>query len=270
MNKPEIEKRRFVAITSLSKSRWYWVVWPSLDEIRASNEPLLLVGEGYEKSKSEAVEKALEMAGKYAEWIAGKYARIYHRNKTSVKRTGQNPRVPGRSDTPKLHEFLYRDAYDMESKQWVSVPHRVVRRTRKFVFVEERPYAPHELTGSWIDRESPSFRLDRRMLEQEGYAFIPATSYVEDADEIYFSNDYIKPSGEVHIRCIQMLNLSWPCTEADVKGSYRRLVKSAHPDGGGTQDMFLALQEAYEQALQLCRRHSDEANSPNKDTENHR
>ena len=86
INKPEKEKRRFFAISSLGKNRWYWVVWPSLDGIRASNEPLLQVGEGYEKTKSDAVDKALEMAGKYAEWIAAKYARIYHRNKTSVKR----------------------------------------------------------------------------------------------------------------------------------------------------------------------------------------
>ena len=93
---------------------------------------------------------------------------------------------------------------------------------------------------------------------------------MEDAEEIYFSNEYTKSSEEVHIKCIQMLNLSWPCTEAEVKGAYRKLVKSAHPDGGGSQDMFLALQEAYEQALQLCRRHSNETNSPKEDTENHR
>ena len=103
------------------------------------------------------------------------------------------------------------------------------------------------------------------MLEKEGYAFVPPTAYVEDAEEIYFSNEYTKLSGEVQIKCIQMLNLSWPCTEAEVKRAYRRSVKSAHPDGGGSQEMFLALQEAYEQALQLCRRHSDETNSPKKE-----
>jgi hypothetical protein len=108
------------------------------------------------------------------------------------------------------------------------------------------------------------------MLEQEGYAFVPATAYVEDAEEIYFSNEYTKASGDVQIKCIQMLNLSWPCTEADVKGAYRRLVKSTHPDGGGSQEQFLALQETYEQALQLCRRYSDETNFPKKDSEYHK
>jgi hypothetical protein len=260
INKPEKEKRRFVAVTSLGKSRWYWVVWPSLDEIQASDEPLLHVGEGYEKTKSEAVERALELAGKYAEWIAAKYARLYHRNKQSVKGRRLKPNAPEPSNTPKLDEFLYRDVYDTESRQWVPVPHRVVRRTKKFVFIEQRPYSPDELTGSWFDRGSPTFRLNRQMLEQEGYAFVPASAYVEDAEEIYFNNEYTKASGDIQIKCIQMLDLSWPCTEAEVKGAFRKLVKSAHPDGGGSQELFLALQEAYEQALQLCRRYYDEAN----------
>jgi hypothetical protein len=264
VNMPEKEKRRFVAITSLSKSRWYWVVWPSLAEIRASDEPLLHIGEGYEKTKSEAVERALELAGKYAEWIAAKYARSYHRNKKSQQEGDLSPGTPEFRNPLKMHEFLYRDVYDTERRKWVSVPHRVMRKTRKFVFVEQQPYSPGELTGSWFDRESPTFRLDRWMLEKEGYAFVPATTYVEDAEEIFFNNEYTKPSGEVRIKCIQELNLSWPCTEAEVKVAYRRLAKSAHPDGGGSQEMFLALQESYVQALQFCRRHSDGANPPGK------
>ncbi len=260
LSKPDFKKKRFFAATSLGKNRWYWVVWPSLDEIQTSTEPLLQIGEGYEKTKSEAVLKALEMAGKNAAWIAGKYARIFHGNKTSVKRRKHNPRPPEDPNTPRTHEFLYRDVYDPESQQWTPVPHRVVRRTRKYVFVEERPYAPDELTGSWLDHGFHTFRLDRRMLEREGYAFVPATSRVEDAEEIYFSDEDIKPSGEIHIRCIQMLNLSWPCTEAEVKSAYRKLAKSTHPDGGGSEEQFLELQQAYEQALQLCRRHSGETN----------
>jgi hypothetical protein len=104
------------------------------------------------------------------------------------------------------------------------------------------------------------------MLEREGYAFIPATIYVEDAEEIFFSNEYTKASGEVQIRCIQRLNLAWPCTETDVKRAYRRLAKSAHPDGGGSQEKFLALQEAYVQALQFCHRHAEATNPLKKES----
>jgi hypothetical protein len=265
VNTPEKEKRRFFAITSLGKSRWYWVVWPSLDEVRASAEPLLHAGEGYEKTKAEAVERALELAGKNAEWIAAKYARIYHDNQTISKRKRSNSRAREGENALKMHEYVYRDVYDIEIKKWVSVPHRVMRKTRQFVFIEQQSYSPGELTGSWFDQKIPTFRLDRRMLEREGYAFIPATIYVEDAEEIFFSNEYTKASGEVQIRCIQRLNLVWPCTETDVKRAYRTLAKSAHPDGGGSQDKFLALQEAYVQALQFCHRHAEATNPPKKE-----
>ena len=259
-SKPKKEKKRFVATTYLSKNRWYWVVWPSLDEIQSVDEPLLQVGEGYEKTKAEAVERALELAGNYAEWIAAKYARIHYRNKTSGKRRKPNSHAPDGSNPLQMHEFLYRDAYDAESEQWIPVPHRVVRRTNQFVFIEQRPYTPDELAGSWFDQGSPTFRLNRQMLEREGYAFVPPTAYVEDAEEIYFSNEYTQAAGEVHIQCLEQLDLEWPCTETDVKGAYRKLVKTAHPDGGGSQEEFLALQEAYDQALKLCRRHAEESN----------
>ena len=66
-----------------------------------------------------------------------------------------------------------------------------------------------------------------------------------------------------------MLNLSWPCTLTEVKRAYRKLVKGAHPDGGGNQDKFLALQEAYEQALQLCHKFDDITNFTTKDPKSH-
>ena len=130
-----------------------------------------------------------------------------------------------------------------------------MRRTEKYVFVEQQAYAPDELTGSWLDRERPTFRLDRRTLEQEGAAFVPATAAVADTEEpLFYSYEGGKTYGRQLFECLQVLNLSWPCTEAAVRGAYRSLVRDAHPDGGGNQDAFLRLQEAYEQAMQLCRR----------------
>jgi hypothetical protein len=129
-------KRRFFAVAALGANRCYWVVWPSLEELQASEEPLLHIDEGCEKTKAEAVDRALQ----------------------------EEP------------VFFDRPRHD---------------RARRF--------------------------------------------------------------GGQLAQCLKMLNLSWPCTVADVKQAYRRLVKRAHPDGGGSHDQFLALQEAYEQALRMCR-----------------
>jgi hypothetical protein len=247
------EKRRFFAVASVGKGRWYWAVWPSLAEVQSSEEPLFLVGEGYEASKAEAVDRALELAGNDGEWIAAKYAEDYHRRQVIGTRRKANTTAGGGTSAPSKQEFLYRDMVDMESGQRISTAHRVVKRTDKYVFVEQQPYASNDLTGSLLDRERPTFRLDRQRLEQEGYAFIPASASLSDSEEpVFYASGRIPAFGSELFQCLQVLDLSWPCTPEEVKTAYRGLVRSAHPDGGGDHDRFLRLQEAYEQALQLC------------------
>lgn len=251
-------QRRFFAIASVGKGRWYWVVWPSLAEVQAAEQPVFLVGEGYAASKAEAVDRALELAGMYGEWIAAKYAEDYHRRRATGTRSKANTTAGGGTSAPSMQEFLYRDTVDVESGQRISTAHRVVKRTDKYVFVEQKPYASKDLTGSFLDRERPTFRLDRQILEQEGYAFIPASASLSDSEEpVFYAADRIHAFRRELFQCLQVLELSWPCTQEEVKTAYRRLVRSAHPDGGGDHDRFLRLQEAYEQAMQLCGQHGE-------------
>ena len=255
VNESEKGKRRFFAITSLGKNRWYWVVWPSLAELQASEELLLHIDEGYTKTKAEAVKRALAVAGRNAEWASAKYARAYHGSRTGRGRERRRPGVPMPPGTPVMQEFLYRDVCFHETHEWVSMPHRVAKKTSKSVFVEESPYSPDEMAAGWFEGEKPTIRLDRQALEKEGYAFISPGADIADTEEPLF---YRWPRQVRRMwyesllpRCLVVLGLSWPCTVAEVKEAYRRLVKRAHPDGGGSHDEFLALQEAYEQALKL-------------------
>ncbi|HEX5691525.1 MAG TPA: J domain-containing protein, partial [Roseiflexaceae bacterium] len=48
-----------------------------------------------------------------------------------------------------------------------------------------------------------------------------------------------------------VLGVSWPCTSADIKQSYRRKARVLHPDAGGDAAAFAELQAAYESALAL-------------------
>lgn len=49
---------------------------------------------------------------------------------------------------------------------------------------------------------------------------------------------------------LRILGLSWPCTLADVRASYRSLAKAHHPDAGGDPAHFRRLNQAYERLCQ--------------------
>jgi hypothetical protein len=51
-----------------------------------------------------------------------------------------------------------------------------------------------------------------------------------------------------------VLGLTLPCGIDEVKASYRRLAKSAHPDAGGRAADFIAIESAYREALAYCQR----------------
>jgi uncharacterized protein (DUF433 family) len=240
----------FFAITSLGKNRWYWVVWPSLEMLQ-SGKSIQHVADGYERTKAQAVDQALEVAGMHGEWVAAKYARQYHRQRR--KRAKGQEQGTGSTVAPVALEFLYQYVRDASTGQYLSVPHRVVGMTEKTVTVEQRAHDPERLTGSWLDHGSPIFRLSRTMLEQEGYALAPVTADVDDP--LFFAAPYqegVAQHAHRSLACFELLKLSFPCTASEVKAAYRRSVKSIHPDQGGSHDEFLALRKAYEQALRLC------------------
>jgi hypothetical protein len=241
--------KRFFAVAAVGKGRWYWVVWPALEALQGGSAAGH-VAAGYEASKAEAVDQALAVAGLHGEWVEAKYARSYHRqqSRTSRQTAAETGAAPARL------AFLYRDVQDPDTGEWLSLPHRVVRQTSHYVYVEQQPYDPARLSGSWLDHQRSTFRLSRLSLEQEGYALAPLLETLDDP--LFFTHPYperlAQHSGQAP-DCFKRLNLPFPCTVAEVKAAYRRLVKQVHPDRGGHHDEFLALQAAYEQALRLCR-----------------
>lgn len=52
------------------------------------------------------------------------------------------------------------------------------------------------------------------------------------------------------LQALEVLELVPPCSEMQVKQSYRRLAQRAHPDRGGDPELFMRLQSAYLTALQ--------------------
>lgn len=56
------------------------------------------------------------------------------------------------------------------------------------------------------------------------------------------------PTSEV----VNLLNLPMPYSEDDVKRAYRRLARTAHPDGGGSNAAFIELKRARDAALKTA------------------
>ena len=53
--------------------------------------------------------------------------------------------------------------------------------------------------------------------------------------------------------CFKILGFSDIPSLEDVKTRYRQVVKTAHPDAGGTEEYFLTIQNAYSQAECICK-----------------
>ena len=245
-------RERSFAITSLGTNRWFWVVWPSLEQLEAGD-----FGRGpswgYERTKAEAVDRALEAAGPDGKWLAAKYAKQYHRFMRTFQSDSQ-VRSTGATSPPAATEFLYQDVRDESTGSWRSVRHRIVKKTERYVYVEQKAYDGTDRSDTRLGDAGATLRLDRKTLERDGYALAPVTADVDDPMFFLtpFDQRITQPGGCVP-SCLERLGLPYPATAAQVKVAYRQLAKNAHPDRGGNNEEFLALQAAYEQALALCR-----------------
>ena len=50
-------------------------------------------------------------------------------------------------------------------------------------------------------------------------------------------------------RCLVVFGLPWPCTKEELLRAYREKIKTHHPDHGGDERRFLALQAHFEEAM---------------------
>jgi hypothetical protein len=206
------------------------------------------LADGYASNKAEAVEQALDVAGMDGEWVAAKHALQYHRALRATRRGDAGPSAPA------AQEFLYRDVEAPATGGWRSVPYRVQRKTKTTTYVEQQPYDPSAVTGSWVDSGAATFRLSREALDRDGYAFVPIS--VDTEDPLFFTTPYnerVTHPGRASPACLAVLGLTFPCTVTQVRDAYRDRVRQAHPDHGGSHEGFIALREAYEEALRLCR-----------------
>jgi Tfp pilus assembly protein PilF len=150
--------------------------------------------------------------------------------------------------TPQATEYLYEwrngDEGGQTPDRWVA--QRILKRTKKFVFVEYKVSERHPYRQT--------MKLDRAELEANGKIYwshgtwcVPF--YTEkakaDVDQAYFDaiHTYIP-------EFLKALGLTANARKTDVKRAYHELALKLHPDKGGSHEEFLKLQENYERAME--------------------
>ncbi len=214
---------------SLGKRRWFWVVYRSWLAMIHGEEALAT---GYAPTALEA-ERAARSVVPDAENHGGGTAASYHRELCARRRAAE---PPSKNTGATAQEFLYRDWYSEWENEWRSTPHRVIKKTKKLVFVETHNYHP----DPWCLR---TYALNRAELEADGCA------RSRSARDFFYTTPceqrrrpWVSPE-------LAVLGLKAGASKAEIKAAYRRLARQHHPDCGGDPDKFKEVQAAYERAM---------------------
>ena len=133
----------------------------------------------------------------------------------------------------KVGKYVYWNWID-DMSEWVSSPHRVIKKTAKRVYVA----FDHERT----------IVLDRYELETNGHTFSRRHKIGFD---VLPHEEKVKAKAKA--RTVDFLGEQINATEEAVKATYYKLAMKCHPDHGGTVEDFKELSAAYEQALARAR-----------------
>lgn len=216
------------------------------------------IADGYCRTVEEAEAQARSVAGPDARQGPAYWAEERHRHKVHENRMART----ARSADAQVRSYVYRrDVSDYDGHPYV-LAHPVFKTTKKRVYVG-RDQCILELVGT--EREpkwdfGPDHRtivLDRARLEADGEFFSRSHrwlgSFYLRAEEALDPWGYRHgghpggPAGQV-AEALDVLGLTWPCSEREVRAAYRRLSKETHPDTGGSAESFVRINAAYEQA----------------------
>ncbi len=243
-----IEKHPAWTRRRIGRDRVHWVAYDD----KAGAEGRSIVAQGYASSLVEAdaaARSALAEAGMYrARRSGGSFAS----SSASKRPEAQRPSRSAASAPARPREYLYTRRHRDEDGGSVVCAHLVVKKTPRKVYVTQQScwwarVGSEEETWNPADR---SIALDRARLEQDGSIYsgrYPHSNFYRAREDA--ADESTKPE-EV---AFGVLGLGAPCTLDDIKAAYRRKALEVHPDRGGSQGDFRAVEDAYRQLVMAAR-----------------
>lgn len=252
------------ACCSAGIGRWFWAVWASESDARAF-APVL--ASGFEKNSDAAEKKATEAVGVELRHLPGKWASRYRKGgglaargetapspesqpRSRLSRRVGTPAKEKRPGPPRL-AFLYSASESDRPGEVAVTRHRIVGQNARKIHVDREPFREEKWTGREAeggpDAPKPhTLAVDRDTLRREGK--VPHRGSFFYASEEDGIRDVHASLTSQHAWCAT-LGVKFPCSAETVKSSYRRLARTTHPDAGGAPSAFLAVEQAYRQAL---------------------
>lgn len=238
-------KQPMFSRTSVGKNRWFWVVKNDYLE-----DP---VASGVSCSPELARAEVEARFGRVKQ-VAATTANHHWRKQRAVARQ-QSASARDEAQPLVFAYRCYRDWSDYDGSEYeVIEPHRVVKKSKQRIYVEQDRYEPDRpRSGEWWDYDRPTFVLDRREFESNGKAERRSRGWWEHST--YYADPSIfraERNRADRPACFEVLGLPAAASVAEVKSAYRRLSRTTHPDAGGTDSDFVRLVSQYEEALRIA------------------
>lgn len=239
------DSRPFFSRCKAGKDKWLWVVHKEI--CYWDNEPIV---HGFATSPELAHEQAAAAVGPLQQ-APNMMAEHFRSKQAALKRSQRKATTSG---TTAL-EFVYNcHSYysDFDGGRQDSItPYRIVKKTKKRIYVEAEPYREDRSTsGDWRDFVVDTFVLDRSHFEKTGKARRNKgwynTFYSDPA--IYHAE---RRSTDYRPECFVGLGVPAGATVKEIQSAYRRLARKTHPDSGGDAEEFKKVHAWFEDAMAM-------------------
>ncbi|WP_435007768.1 J domain-containing protein [Tundrisphaera lichenicola] len=223
----------------VGRTKVYWVAYDD----QPGTEDRKVVSQGYEPDMVKA-----DAAARLALSEAGLYQARRTSGAASARKQVARPSEPGQG---RPRRYLYTRRHGNPEGDVHIRAHLITKSTPRKIYVTERSCWTAQI-GTEDEEWGPSERtiaLDRARLDQDGSVTstrLRDSSFYRSLDEA--TGDLTLPER----RAFQLLGLGSPCTREDLKVAYRQKALDVHPDRGGADGAFQAVEDAYRRLLRAA------------------